>query len=42
VTQSNRDVRTADYRRLALVETTLAEASGLPRVREKHEAAATR
>jgi hypothetical protein len=36
----NRAVRAAEYRRLAVAASTLAEASVLGRVREKHEFAA--
>jgi hypothetical protein len=38
----SRQVRAAEYRRLALDASTLAQASALPRVREKHELAAER
>jgi hypothetical protein len=39
---SKRDVRAAEYRRLATAAGALAEATPLPHVREKHETAAAR
>jgi hypothetical protein len=38
----NRQIRAAEYRRLALEASTAARASALPNVREKHELAAER